>query len=220
MGSINSPDGIVEVVRGFREALKAFNSEQGFQNLAELVDRVPKLEEDVLAKERALKLAQETSEREREEHQSKLQSNLQLYTAEYKRLEMEKSQVEKRVMELQKSITEKDQIITEKEAKVLSLKEAGRKIEEQCKSMHAKLKAKDGEIAQLKHQNQDGNAKVESLTADLKRSQGEVASTNGSLQKMQQRNAQLGAALAEAQAQQQEMISYSATLQDVETSLL
>ena len=220
VGNINSPDGIVEVVRGFRDALKVFNSEQGFQGLAELVDRVPKLEEDVLEKEKALKLAQETSEREREVHQSKQQSNLQLYTAEYKRLETEKTGVEKQTMELQKSITEKDQIIAEKETKVVSLKEAGRKIEEQCKSMQAKSKAKDGEIVQLKHQNQDSCAKVDSLVAELKRSQGEVTSMNGALQKMQQRNAQLGAALKEAQTQQEEMISYSANLQDIEASEL
>jgi hypothetical protein len=48
VGSINSPDGIAEVVRGFRDALKAFNSEQGSQGLAKLVDRVPKLGEDAL----------------------------------------------------------------------------------------------------------------------------------------------------------------------------
>ncbi|KAJ4335783.1 hypothetical protein N0V87_005898 [Didymella glomerata] len=220
VGSINSPDGIAEVVRGFRDALKAFNSEQGFQGLAELVDRVPKLEEDVLEKERALKLAQETSEREREVRQSEQQSSLQLYNAEYKRLETEKTRVEKRTMELQKSIAGKDQIIAETEAKVVSLKEAGRKIEEQYKSMQAKSKAKDGEILQLKHQNQDSYAKLDSLAAELQRSQGEVTSMNGSLQNMQQHNAQLGAALKEVQTQQEEMISYSASLQDIEASQL
>jgi chromosome segregation ATPase len=220
VGSINSPDGIAEVVRGFRDALKAFNSEQGFQGLAELVDRVPKLEEDVLEKERALKLAQETSECEREVRQSERQSSLQLYNAEYKRLETEKTRVEKHTMELQKSIAGKDQIIAETEAKVVSLKEAGRKIEEQYKSMQAKSKAKDGEILQLKHQNQDSHAKLDSLAAELQRSQGEVTSLNGSLQNMQQRNAQLGAALKEVQTQQEEMTSYSASLQDIEASQL
>lgn len=220
MRSINSPDGIADVVRGFRAALKAFNSEQGFQGLAELVDRVPKLEADILEKQRALKLAQETSEREREVHQSEQKSNLQLYNAKYKRLETEKTHVEHRTMEMQKSITEKDQIIAEREAKVASLKEAGRKIEEQCKSIQAKSKAKDGEIVQLKHQNQDSHAKVESLAAELKRSQGEVISMNVSLQKMMQRNAQLDAALKEVQTQQEETIKYSVELQDIEASQL
>lgn len=71
IGMINSPDGIADVVRGFRAASKGSNSEQGFQGLAELVDRVPKLEADILEKERALKWAQETSEREREVHRRK-----------------------------------------------------------------------------------------------------------------------------------------------------
>jgi chromosome segregation ATPase len=103
---------------------------------------------------------------------------------------------------------------------VVSLKEAGRKIEEQYKSMQAKSKAKDGEILQLKHQNQDSHAKLDSLAAELQRSQGEVTSMNGSLQNMQQRNAQLGAALKEVQTQQEEMTSYSASLQDIEASQL
>ncbi|KAF1932654.1 uncharacterized protein M421DRAFT_246113 [Didymella exigua CBS 183.55] len=220
VGSINSPDGTAEVVRGFCSALKAFNSEQGFQSLAELVDRVPKLEADLLGKERALALSHETSEREREVRQNERHEDLQLYSAEYKRWEKEKTRVEQRIAELQTSITKRDQAIAEKEAKEASLKDAGRKFEDLYRSTQAKLKARDGEITQLKQQNQDKCTKAESLAADLKKSRGEVSSLDALLQNMQQHNAQLGSSLKETQDQQKEIASYSAELQDIDADQL
>lgn len=220
VSSINSPDETAEVVRGFLNALNAFRSEHGFQSLAELVDRVPKLEADLLEKKKALKLADEISERERVTQEDQLKRNLWLYNGERSRFEEEKKCLEQQTTKLKTSIVDKDKIIAEQKVKEAGLKDAGRKVEEICKTMKAKLKVREDEITQLKQQNQDNHARAEDLAAELKRSQGEISSMEDSLQKMQQRNTQLDASLKEVRTQQEEMASYSAQLQNIDASQL
>lgn len=218
VSSINSPDETAEVVRGFLNALNAFRSEHGFQSLAELVDRVPKLEADLLEKKKALKLADEISERERVTLEDQLKKNLWLYNEERSRFQEEKKCLEQQTTKLKTSIVDKEKIVAEQKVKEASLKDAGRKVEEMYKTMKAKLKAREDEITQLKQQNQENRTRAEDLTTVLQKSQGEISSMEGSLQKMQQRNAQLDASLKEVRTQREEIASYSVQLQDIDTS--
>lgn len=220
VSSINSPDEAAEVVRGFRNALKAFSSEHGFQSLAELVDRVPKLEADVQEKEKALKSAYETSEREKAAQKDQLRSNLQMYNEQYGRLKEERTDIEQQTAALQTNMALKDKAIAEQKGKEAGLKEAVRRIEVTCKDLEAKLEKRDGEITQLMQRNQSNCNKAKDLAAQLKTSRGETASLKGTLHETQQHNAQLEKSLRVVQNQQEQMASYSARLQDIDANQL
>lgn len=216
VSSINSPEEATEVVREFLSALEAFKSEHGFRSLAELVDRVPKLEADLREKERTLKLADETNERERATQRDELKKNLQLYNEEVVQFQKDKSGLEQQNINLKTKMTLKDKAIAELEGKEATLKEAYRKIEDKCTAMKAKLKAKDGEITQLAQQNQDNQVRVEKFTADLRKSQSETSAAKSSLHELQQHNVQLDKVLRLTQAQQEEIASYSVPLEKID----
>lgn len=217
---IKSPEEAAEVLRGFKSALKLLTCEHGFQSLAELVDRIPKLEAEIEAKEKTLRLANEAAEREKAAQEDMLRKNLQLYQEDVAKIRKQMDNLEKKSTGLETKISEKDEVIAKLQDKEAALKEGGRKLEDKCRSLKTTMKMKEGEITQLQQQNQDSHVRIGSLTAELKKSQVEVNSKNKSLSEMSEQRIQLEKALGTARDQQDEMASYAVSLKNVDLDQL
>lgn len=220
VNGINSPEDTAEVARQFVSALKAFSSEHGYRNLAELVDRIPKLEAGIREKEKIVKLANETCERERVAHTGELKKSLSLYTEEYDRFQRDKVSFKQRTADLEASLTSKDKTVLEMEKKEVALKSAGKQIEDMCKAMKTKVKEKEIEIAKMKKHAEEIQTSAESLSVALQETRAEMSALQKSFGHVKQHNAQLEKAQTMVNAQLEEINSYSVRLENIDSGIL
>lgn len=220
MNSIKSPEEAAEVVQGFRSAINALSCERGFQPLVELVDRIPKLEAEIQEKTRILKLTNESIEREKVVQDNLIRKHLSLYKEDIAKVQKQMESLEKKSTGLETSISRKADMIAKLQSNDITLKEGLRKSEDKYRALTAVLKTKDGEITQLQQQCQDNQVKIESLTTELKNLQVEISSKDASLREMSAQHVQLNNAIEMANDQRQEVASYAAPLQDIDSNQL
>jgi hypothetical protein len=117
MVGISSPAEAGRLARIFVDTVENLRSEPGYQGLAELVDRIPKLEADVREKEKALKKAGEELEDEKRTHAVERQTSLRLYAEESAHSKIEKVGLDKQITDLRSAISKKDEMITDLRAR-------------------------------------------------------------------------------------------------------
>jgi chromosome segregation ATPase len=220
VSNINSPEEAVEVARQFQSAVKVFSSDHAYRSLAEVVDRIPRLEANLREQEKTLEQANETCERERVDHARQLERNLRTYTEHYDQFREAESGFKKQIITLENHLGDKDRLIVQLKEREATSKVAEGKSEEECKRLKIKLKDKEDEVAQLKKVNQEGQAKVESLSATLQKHQKNATALSTSLNQSREQSAQLNKALNSTRLQLEEMKSYSVRLENIDIDVL
>jgi chromosome segregation ATPase len=208
------------VTRAFVSAVKVLSSDNGYQHLVELVDRIPKLEADLREKEKALKAADENWKNGQTTHTAELKKHLQLYAEGTERVGKEKVGLEQKIVDLQKNLDLKNKEIAGLREKEESLKEAGRKIETLYKGMKTKLEEKDNEINVLKNQGHENKTMIETLNASQKASQNETSALKKSLDQAQLHNGHIGKSLEVALRRLKEMDSYTVKLTETDPNIM
>jgi chromosome segregation ATPase len=152
MNGISSPEEAGRLARNFINALEHFRSEQGYQSLAELVDRIPELEADLQGKDKALAKAGEELGNEKRTHAAERERTLQLYADESGRFRNERVSLEQRISDLQTTVSEKERHITVLKLREEELKASGRKVEETCKGKINQLREKENKLTAVTNQ--------------------------------------------------------------------
>ena len=193
--------------------VEIFKSDRAYRELAELINRIPRLEQDIAEKETKLQRASEDLENARKEHTAELKRNLWLYSDEYDRFRNEKTTLEQQVKDLQAALKEKEGTISGLEKREEDLKSAGRKFEDAYKGKISKLKEKEGELAKMINEARESSTKIENLSAALKESRGQESAMKESLEKFKQRNAKLKKELDTTGRALEEIQKYSVPLE-------
>src|SRR3954463_16646791 len=110
--SVIPPSEVAKMAQNLVRVVEIFKSDRVYRELAELMDRIPKLEQDIAEKEMKLQGASEDLENARREHTAELKRNLWLYSDEYDRFRNEKAALEQQVKDLQAVLKEKENAIS------------------------------------------------------------------------------------------------------------
>jgi chromosome segregation ATPase len=216
VNGIVSPKETAKIAQDLVRGLRTFTSEQGFRDLAELVDRIPKLEKEILEKDTKLKRASEDLENGERTHAAELRKNLRLYGDDANRFRKEITNLEQQAKELQITLVQKETAISDLGKKEESLKNAGRKFEDAYKEKASKLKEKELELVKLKKQAEDSQTEIRNLSTSLKGSHYQVTVLKQTLDQCKQRNTQLEERLETACRGLEDLRGMSAILEDTD----
>lgn len=217
---IISPEDTTKIARNFVKASKAFSSDQGFRDVAELIDRIPKLEKDIQEKEKKLKRVSDDLENEKTTHVAELKRSLRLYGEESHRFENDRIAFKQRIKDLQEELVKKETSISEHEKMKEELKSAGRKLEEAYKIKSTKLKEKESEIVKINKQMEVNQDEIEKLSAELKEMRRQVSIQEQSLEQAKERNARLDGELDATRGALQNLQKYSKPLVNTNLGIL
>jgi chromosome segregation ATPase len=216
MVGINSHAEAGKLARKLVDAVESLRSEHGYQCLAELVDRIPKLEADIREKEKALKKAGEELEDEKRTHAVERQTSLRLYTEESAHFKVEKVGLEKQITDLRSTISKKDEMITDLRKREDGLKVAGRKLEETCKGKISQLNGKEKELKEITEQLEKSQKENKTLSATKEAIERQGTALKKSLDEAQQRNIQLDKDVKIVRGNLEELRSFSVELEDTD----
>jgi chromosome segregation ATPase len=216
INGIVSPQETAKIAQNLVRGLRTFTSDQGFRDLAELVDRIPKLEKEILEKDIKLKRASEDLKNGERTHATELKRNLWLYGDDANRFRKEIANLEQQAKELQTTLVQKEIVISDLGKKEESLKNAGRKLEDAYKEKASKLKEKEVELVKLKKKAEDSQTEIKNLSVSLKGSQNQVTVLKQTLDQCEKRNTQLNEKLETTCRGLEDLRGMSATLENTD----
>lgn len=201
LNGIKSPEDSAAIARNFVKAFQAFNSEHGFQILAEIVDRIPKFESEIREKNQLLQKAREDLDQEKEKHADKQRESLWLYNDESARFRNERGSLMQRIDGLQEELAKKEDINRDLEQKVDEMKKSGRRLKEHYDTNTSKLKEKEVELTEMTKRFEESQIQNKKNGATLAASQKEVTNLKKMLEEAYQRNVQIAEDLEAARGQ-------------------
>jgi chromosome segregation ATPase len=219
---INSLDDSIILATNLKNAISSFASNDGFNLLSLLIDRIPQLEKDINEKDNEIKKKDEQikvlevkATSDKEGYTANQQKSLEVYSLAYDKWTQKRATLQSQMESKEAILKEKNEAVMKLQTDLENFKTKRHELEAESKEMITRLTKRDQDIAILKNQLQQARESLSGYSEKLTKSQSQVAELEDLKRKNKNESEKLRSDYSVLRDRMKEVTKLSVPLKDV-----